>query len=100
MQKTKITGLQFFAESAAGEADTGAGVIIPADAGQNAGRPTLEELGVPRDKAASYRAYKGIPEPAIEWVVPETEAPQPVAAETENVKPESKTAVAYFPGRI
>ena len=100
MQNKKMTGLQFFAESAAEGTEAGAGVVIPADAGQKVSRPTLEDLGVPKEKAASYRAFKGIPEPAIERVVPETEAPQPVAAETENVKPESKTAVAYFPGRI
>ncbi len=72
MQKSKMTGLQFFAESAAEGTETGAGVVIPADAGQNAGRPTLEELGVPKEKAASYRAFKGIPEPIIEQNVPET----------------------------
>ncbi len=96
MQKTKITGLQFFAESAAGEADTGAGVIIPADAGQNAGRPTLEELGVPKDKAASYRAYKGIPEPVIEKTAEPEPETQPVPVANEPAQPEPKAVTVDF----
>ena len=59
MQNRKMNGLQFFAESAAAETETGTGVISTADAGQN-GRPTLEELGVPAEKAESYREFKGI----------------------------------------
>ncbi len=96
MQNKIITGLQSFPESAAAEPGTGAGVVIPADAGQNVNRPTLEELGVPKEKAASYRAFKGIPEPFIEQAVPETETPQPVPAETEPVKPEPKATVIDF----
>ncbi len=96
MLKTKMTGLQFFAESAAEGTETGAGVVIPADAGQSAGRPTLEELGVPKEKAASYRAFKGIPEPVIEQAVPETGAPKPVSAGSEPVKAEPNTVIADF----
>ncbi len=97
MQKSKMTGLQFFAESAAVETEAGTGVIVStADAGQNAIRPTLEDLGVPKEKAASYRAFKGIPEPVIEQAVPEPETPKPVPAGTEPVRPEPKAAAADF----
>ena len=106
MQNTKITGLQFFAESAAAEPEAGAGVSIPADAGQNVSRPTLEEMGVPKDKAASYRAYKGIPEPeeTEERIPPvsKTDTPPlgkgdentPTAAEA--IKPEPKAVTVDF----
>ncbi len=96
MQNKKKTGLQFFAESAAAETETGAGVVIPADAGQNVSRPTLEELGVPKEKAASYRAFKGIPEPVFEQTIPETETPQSVPVETEPVQPKSKAVAVDF----
>ena len=89
MQKTKMTGLQFFAESAAEGTEAGAGVVIPADAGQKLSKPTLEELGVPKDKAASYRADKGIPEPADEETDPEHET-HPVPDTAEPVQPEPK----------
>ena len=97
MQKSKITGPQFFAESAAEGIETGSGVNVSiADAGQNVNRPTLEELGVPKEKAASYRAFKGIPEPVSEKPVPEKEALQSEPAVTEPVKPEPKAAVIDF----
>ena len=65
MQNTKMTGLQFFAESAAAETENGAGVEIAADAGQK-GTVRLEDLGVPAEKARSYREFKGITEPNAE----------------------------------